>query len=186
MCSESPDGALRCPCWPLCLAFFFSPRHLASPAHFPAPLSIASLLLRSWSRCLSWHLSVVPGTTLVPRVTCLRWLLHLTASFLTFCFLVSVGFSVASMVCHTQRVLTQTVERTGRSVSLKPAPLRLLSSHSWPSATLSPSDSWCVRCRAWGSISAAWAALRCPPFPVGKGTESHKKTLSIVRAIRAP
>lgn len=147
MCSQSPDGTLGCPCCPLCLAFFFSPCHLVGPTHFPSPLSISSLLLPGWSRCLSWHLSVVPGTALVLRATCLCWLLHLTASFLTttFCFLVSVGFSVSSMVCHTQQVLMQMVERTNRSVSLKLAPLCLIPSHSWLSAIFSnPLDSWCV------------------------------------------
>lgn len=192
MCSQSPDGTLGCPCCPLCLAFFFSPCHLVGPTHFPSPLSISSLLLPGWSRCLSWHLSVVPGTALVLRATCLCWLLHLTASFLTttFCFLVSVGFSVSSMVCHTQQVLMQMVERTNRSVSLKLAPLCLIPSHSWrllsfPLGTLGASRAG-IPVLGWGSISTVRAALHSPPFPVCKGTKSHKKTLPIICAIRAP
>lgn len=86
-----------CSCHPH-LALLLFPRHLAGPAlQLHASAEPPFTLLAGPDVCPR-TLSVVPGPVLVPLVTCLCWLLHLTMSFvaMSFCFLTSVGFLVVA------------------------------------------------------------------------------------------
>lgn len=94
-----PPGV--CICCPLCLAFLFSPGHLAPLSHqHSASFPFTSM---AGPHVCTHTLSMVPVTWLV---TCLCP--YLTMSFLTmsFCFFISMGFLVPRTMFHVQQVLS--------------------------------------------------------------------------------